>query len=107
MLEEAPLMSLRRFFNTTIAALAGCVVLLPAAGAREPVPRGGERFVGEISLIPRGYVGLWRIASRQFFSDSMTEIDTMRGPIRVGACAQVDVWRDKVVKIEVLYEDRC
>lgn len=81
---------------------------LPSAvQAREPVPIDGKRFVGEVSMIPRNYIGFWRIASRQITSDSLTEIVTMRGPLLIGSCVQVDMVREKVLKIETLRPDEC
>ena len=97
----------KRIVARTALALCGAALLVLAASAKEPVPRGGVRFVGEISLIPKNHVGMWRIASRQVTSDPFTEIVAMSAPILVGSCAQVDMWRDKVVKIETLRPDEC
>jgi hypothetical protein len=96
-----------RFVTRTTLAVSCAVFLTLAAGAKEPMPRGGVRFVGEISLIPKNHVGMWRIASRQVTSDVMTEIVAMSAPILVGSCAQVDMWHEKVVKIETLRPDEC
>ncbi|MEZ5500087.1 MAG: hypothetical protein R3E77_11755 [Steroidobacteraceae bacterium] len=88
--------------------LAACAVLTTSAAiSGEPQGYGETRFVGEVSLIPRNYMGLWRIASRQITSDALTEIIAMRGPIIVGACVQVDMRREKVIKIETLRQDEC
>jgi hypothetical protein len=88
--------------------LATCALLgASLAEAREPQARGEIRFVGELSLMPAKGVGLWRIASRQVITDPMTEIIAMRGPMVIGACVQVDMRHDKVLKIETLRQDEC
>jgi hypothetical protein len=96
-----------RIVTRTALAVGLAALLTLAATAKEPIPRGGVRFVGEISLIPKNQVGLWRIASRQVTSDPFTEIVAMSAPILVGSCVQVDMWREKVVKIETLRPDEC
>lgn len=78
-----------------------------ASEAREPVGHGESRFIGEVTIIPKNYMGFWRIASRQVVSDHMTDIVTMRGPLIVGSCVQVDMRQQKVLKIETLRQDEC
>ncbi len=96
----------RNKMRVVVAALCAATCSL-AAEAREPVGHGETRFVGEVSMIPRNYMGFWRIASRQVVSDSMTEVVAMRGPLIVGACVQVDMRQQKVLKIETLRQDEC
>ena len=78
-----------------------------ARGPAPPKPMSRDVFVGRISMMPRSSSGFWRIASRQITTDEMTQIVTSHGPLHVGSCAEVEMSRERVLRIESLSPIDC
>ena len=59
-----------------------------------------ERFYGIIQSKPAGMQGTWVIGGRTITTVRGTEFDQLQGPLKVGACAKVDICNGQVHEID-------
>lgn len=84
-----------------IATLMTGSVLLSATGIS--FAKGGvklPRLTGIISSRPAGKVGTWVIGGRSFTATRSTQLDTVEGPLSVGACAKVRYSGSRAIEID-------
>lgn len=71
-----------------VALLAGTAIF---TSAQVSFAKGGglPRVKGIVQSRPAGKVGTWVIGGRTFVATRATRLDTLEGPLSVGACAKV------------------
>ncbi len=76
------------------SAVLGVVAPSHAKGGKLP------RIAGIVSSRPAGKVGTWVIGGRSFTATRSTQLDTVEGPLRVGACAKVRYNGSRAIEID-------
>ena len=59
-----------------------------------------ERYYGIIQSKPAALQGTWVIGGRTITTVRGTEFDQLQGPLKVGACAKVDICNGQVHEID-------
>ena len=84
--------------------LFACVLLVLGAAT---VAAADEDFYGIIESRPEGKVGTWVIGGRSIEVTERTDLDEDHGPLKVGACVEVDMDNGKVEEIETEPARKC
>ena len=71
------------------------------------VAHASEDFYGIIESRPDGKVGTWIVGGRAIEVTDKTELDEDHGPLRVGACVEVDMDDGVVEEIESESPQKC
>lgn len=67
----------------------------------------GRDFIGIIESRPVEKGGTWVIGGRSFEVTERTELDEGNGPLKVGACAEVEMRGEFVREIDRVSKRRC
>ena len=84
--------------------LFACAVLVLGAVT---VAAADEDFYGIIESRPEGKVGTWVIGGRSIEVTERTDLDEDHGPLKVGACVEVEIDDGKVEEIETEPARKC
>lgn len=85
--------------GTLAALLAGAAIF---SSTQLSLAKGGglPRVKGIVQARPAGKVGTWVIGGRSFTATRATRLDTLEGPLSVGACAKVR-YRGANIAVEI------
>lgn len=86
--------------------IVALTVALIALGAVQ-VAVAEDDFYGIIESRPEGNVGTWIVGGHSIEVTELTEIDESYGPLKIGACAEVDIDDGKVEEIESEPAKKC
>ena len=64
-------------------------------------------FFGVIKNAPNDSLGIWRIGTEKFVTDSDTELDERHGALVVGACVRVDARHNRALRIVGVGTSHC
>ena len=74
----------------------------------QPISADEIEYKGIIESRPTGIAGNWIIGNRVYKATENTKIDEEKGPLKVGACAEVEIdKKGKVTEIETEPMRKC
>jgi hypothetical protein len=93
-------MKMQQLFRGAVVLILSGSAVLSAAAPGHAKGGGLPRISGIISKRPAGKTGVWVIGGRRFTAVRSTQLDTLEGPLRVGACAKVRYRGSVAVEID-------
>ena len=66
-----------------------------------------EEYTGIIESRPEGIAGTWIVGGNSYIATEKTEIDDEKGPLQIGACAEVEIINGKFTEIETVSPKKC
>lgn len=73
----------------------------------QPSISAEEEYTGIIESRPEGVAGTWVVGGNSYNATEKTKIDEEKGPLKVGACAEVEIIDGKFTEIETVSPKKC
>ena len=82
-------MKTRNLLRGAVVLMMSGAVVLGAAAPSYAKGGGLPRIRGIVTQRPAGKTGVWVVGGKRFTATRSTQLDTVEGPLKVGACAKV------------------